>query len=102
MSAGPSTSATQALQNVANAAEEFVDKMNPTQEDLGEAEAEGEEGNAGAEGADSTLEAKRKKLEELRKRMVSSHPFEHWRSRSTLFSLALRRGLLHKPTARQL
>ncbi|KAI0705468.1 SYF2-domain-containing protein [Earliella scabrosa] len=72
MSAGPSTSATQALQNVANAAEEFVDKMNPTQEDLGEAEGEGEEGNAGSESADSTLEAKRKKLEELRKRMRSS------------------------------
>ncbi|KAH9929069.1 SYF2-domain-containing protein [Epithele typhae] len=65
MSTGPSTSkAAETLQNVAQAADEFVDNMNPgTEDDAGEQEAEGDE---------NTMEARKKKLEELRKRMRSS------------------------------
>ena len=59
-----STSA--ALESVANVAE-FVDKMNPT----GEGSDEEEDGSKeSSEGPSSTLDARQKKLEELRKRMV--------------------------------
>lgn len=69
MSAGPSSSVGQAIQNVAHAAEEFMDQMNTTQEEGGEEE----DTSAGADGGDNTVESRKKKLEQLRQRMVRRH-----------------------------
>ncbi len=74
------SSASQNLQTVVHAAEEFVDKMNPTQDDHDEAaEAATREGEGDGK---PTLEERKKKLEELRKRMVSEETptiiHEHW------------------------
>ncbi|RPD61558.1 SYF2-domain-containing protein [Lentinus tigrinus ALCF2SS1-6] len=55
------------MHDIAEAAEEFVDKMNSTEEEDAEAEA----GEA-TEGGASTLEERKKKLEQLRQRMRSS------------------------------
>lgn len=73
MSAASSSSVAKAVQDVAEAAEEFVDKMNPTEED---ADAEGEEGE-GSNGGGNTLEERKKKLEQLRQRMVGLTPSCH-------------------------
>ncbi|RDX42867.1 SYF2-domain-containing protein [Lentinus brumalis] len=68
MSSGSSSSAAQVLHDVAEAAEEFVDKMNSTEEDAEERTGEGET----TEGGGNTLEERKKKLEQLRQRMRSS------------------------------
>ncbi|KAI0753340.1 SYF2-domain-containing protein [Daedaleopsis nitida] len=68
MSAGPSSSVGQAAQNVAHAAEEFMDQMNTTQEDGGEEE----ETSAAVGGGDDSMDSRKKKLEQLRQRMRSS------------------------------
>ena len=70
MSAGPSNSASAMLLNVAEAAEEFVDQMNPSEDAVEDAEAQE---SSEAQGEDNSLEGRRKKLEQLRKRMVSKH-----------------------------
>ncbi|RPD76187.1 SYF2-domain-containing protein [Lentinus tigrinus ALCF2SS1-7] len=67
MSSGSSSSAANVMHDIAEAAEEFVDKMNSTEEEDAEAEA----GEA-TEGGASTLEERKKKLEQLRQRMRSS------------------------------
>ncbi|KAI0767289.1 SYF2 splicing factor-domain-containing protein [Fomes fomentarius] len=67
------SSASQTLETVVHAAEEFVDKMNPTQDDHDEAAEAAEEATREGEGdGKPTLEERKKKLEELRKRMRSS------------------------------
>ena len=83
------------LNKVADAAEEFVDELNPTKED-------GQEGSAEAEGGDvDAIAARKKKLEELRKKMVRSEP----RSLRCCLCCALTtesgvsRGRQRKPTA---
>ncbi|KAI0357675.1 SYF2-domain-containing protein [Trametes cingulata] len=64
------SAAGEVLQNVAHAAEEFVDKLNPTQE---EGEGEHDEAHEGEEvDKEKFLEEKRKKLEQLRQKMRSS------------------------------
>ncbi|KAI0718602.1 SYF2-domain-containing protein [Cerioporus squamosus] len=68
MSSGSSSFAANALHDVAQAAEEFVDKMNSTEEDAEEGTGEGE----ATEGGGNTLEERKKKLEQLRQRMRSS------------------------------
>ncbi|TFK89539.1 SYF2-domain-containing protein [Polyporus arcularius HHB13444] len=68
MSSGSSSSAAQVLHDVAEAAEEFVDKMNSMEEDAEERTGEGET----TEGGGNTLEERKKKLEQLRQRMRSS------------------------------
>ncbi|KAI0332185.1 SYF2-domain-containing protein [Cubamyces sp. BRFM 1775] len=68
MSANASSSAGEVMQEVAHAAEEFVEKMNPTTEE------EQEGGTEGSESVDreKSLEDRKKKLEQLRQKMRSS------------------------------
>ncbi|KAH9903310.1 SYF2-domain-containing protein [Cubamyces lactineus] len=69
MPVNASSSAGEVMQDVAHAAEEFVEKMNPTTEEQGgEHEAEGGE----TVDREKALEEKRKKLEQLRQKMRSS------------------------------
>lgn len=99
MSAGPSTSAGEVLGNIAGAAEEFVDKMNTTEEGSAE-EGDMEEGD---DGSSSVMDVRKKKLEQLRQRMVRKTPTLSGRVRcSDLRGVALNSGRQHKLTARRL
>ena len=70
MSANASSSAGEVMQEVAHAAEEFVEKMNPTTEE------EQEGGTEGSESVDreKSLEDRKKKLEQLRQKMARLYP----------------------------
>ena len=67
MSAASSSSAAKTIHDVTEAAEEFVDKMNPTEEGV---EGQGDECEGTNDGG-NTLDERKKKLEQLRQRMVS-------------------------------
>ncbi len=94
MSSGSSSSAAQVLHDVAEAAEEFVDKMNSTEEDAEERTGEGET----TEGGGNTLEERKKKLEQLRQRMVRV-AFRYTRPAHGGRLDNFHRGLLRRQTA---
>lgn len=64
MATSASSSAAATLQNVAHAAEEFVDQLHPTEQ--GQEEQEGDDVDK-----EKSMEARKKKLELLRKKMAS-------------------------------
>ncbi|KAI0672205.1 SYF2-domain-containing protein [Trametes maxima] len=68
---GVTSSAGEALQSVASAAEEFVEKLNPTQDEEQGGEEEGEQ-EVGEADKDKSMDERKKKLEQLRKKMRSS------------------------------
>ena len=71
MSSNASSSAGEVMQDVAHAAEEFVEKMNPTTEE--EQEGERNETEGGEADREKLLEERKKKLEQLRQKMAGLH-----------------------------
>ncbi|KAJ8474796.1 hypothetical protein ONZ51_g6984 [Trametes cubensis] len=70
MSSNASSSAGEVMQDVAHAAEEFVEKMNPTTEE--EQEGERNETEGGEADREKLLEERKKKLEQLRQKMAAN------------------------------
>lgn len=82
MATSASSSAAATLQNVAHAAEEFVDQLHPTEQGQEEQE-EGDDVDK-----EKSMEARKKKLELLRKKMASvisatMQPLQCWLTRRT-------------------